>query len=510
MPCPAEYNFFFTHDVLMTNLGAVNCDLQRVKRDLVYISSHSKDDIIPHAYYWKDDGFKTEFCTPDNWNHLWFIIVTASYLRHSMDDSTCAAIYPLVTRSLEEVLQQRKDDDLMYAFRPDWWDIGRNEGPRAYITILTIRALREYVYMSAALGKTSRKLVGYEHLADAMQHALQERLWDDQARYLMNFNGNVKDHHYYMGSLLAASFNLLSPLNGRQLVESASRELVEPRIGVRNVYPVDFHTDSVRSFFKFVGNEAGDPYVYANGGVWPHNNAWYTLALQATGRVDEALSFFKTTMTMDGVVRSPMGQPAMFEYRFSDPSSPEFGRIDKPSFLWAGGFYLYTLYNLLGVQDKEWNISLSGPVPGSFDSVRFDLAFGHDKRVNLQGKGNALQSFIADGVDVPSRVLPLSLAGSVHWNVTLGKLKEPILEQVNAILYSARFNHAERKLELELSSFDGHVVFMKVDAPWEAKSVLLDGKPVSDVAVERQVDGAVALLIHFHGLSDKQRLEISF
>jgi hypothetical protein len=510
MPCPAEYNFFFTHDVLMTNLAAVNCDLPRVKRDLAYISSHAKDGIIPHAYYWRDDGFKTELCTPDNWNHLWFILVTASYLRHSMDDSTCNAIYPLVTKSLEEILQQKKEDNLMYAFRPDWWDIGRNEGPRAYITILTIRALREYVYLSAALGKTSPKMIEYERTALAMQSALQNTLWDEHARYLVNFNGGVKDHHYYMGSLLAAAYGLLSPTNGRQLVESASRELVDPRIGVRNVFPVDFHTDTVRSFFKFVGNEAGDPYLYANGGVWPHNNAWYTLALQATDRADEALQFFKTTMTVDGVARSPKGQPAMFEYRFSDPASPEFGRIDKPSFLWAGGFYLYTLYNLLGVQDKEWNVSFSGSVPGSFNSVRFDLAFGSKKSVTLQGKGNVLQGFIVDGIDVPSRVLPLNIAGSAHWNVILGKLKGPILEQLNAILYSARFNHADQKLVIELSSFDGHDVSAKVDVLREAKSVLLDGKQVPDVAVERQVDGTVSLLIHFHGLSNKQKLEISF
>ncbi len=131
MPCPAEYNFFFTHDLLMTNLGAVNFDLDRVKRNLLYVASLAKDDIIPHAYYWRDDGFKTEYCTPDNWNHLWFILLSASYFRHSLDDSTAAVLYPLVTKSLTEILKQKKEDNLMYAFRPDWWDIGHIEGPRS-------------------------------------------------------------------------------------------------------------------------------------------------------------------------------------------------------------------------------------------------------------------------------------------------------------------------------------------------------------------------------------------
>ena len=48
MPCPAQYNFFFTHDVLVTDLAMVNFDLPRVKRDLEFIAGHaSKQGIIP-------------------------------------------------------------------------------------------------------------------------------------------------------------------------------------------------------------------------------------------------------------------------------------------------------------------------------------------------------------------------------------------------------------------------------------------------------------------------------
>ncbi|MEA3432662.1 MAG: hypothetical protein U9R01_08375, partial [candidate division WOR-3 bacterium] len=75
MPCPAEYNFFFTHDALLTDLVAVNFDIARVKKDLEYIIRHANPDgIIPHAYYWKDDCYVTEFAGPDNWNHFWFVL----------------------------------------------------------------------------------------------------------------------------------------------------------------------------------------------------------------------------------------------------------------------------------------------------------------------------------------------------------------------------------------------------------------------------------------------------
>ncbi len=172
MPCPAEYNFFFTHDVLLTDLAAVHFDPERVKRDFLHIMSLSERDIIPHAYYWRDDGFKKELCTPDNWNHLWFILLNGSYLRHTSDTATVSRLYPLVTKSLTEILQQRKPDGLMHAFRPDWWDIGRKEGPRSFITILTIRALREYEYISSFLGRGQHQRGDHERMADEMQKAL--------------------------------------------------------------------------------------------------------------------------------------------------------------------------------------------------------------------------------------------------------------------------------------------------------------------------------------------------
>jgi len=510
MPCPAEYNFFFTHDLLLTDLGAVQSDLQRVKEDLLYVASLSKEDIIPHAYYWKDDGFKTEYATPDNWNHLWFILVTGSYLRHSMDDSTGKLLYPIVTKSLEEVLKQRKPDNLMYAYRPDWWDIGRHEGPRAYITILTIRALREYLYISSFLDKSSKKLMEYEGLAEAMQKALSELLWDEEAGYLLNFNGTAKDEHYYMGSLLAVVYDLLPPNRAKRLVETASRELVDPQLGVRTVAPADFHTEASRSFFQFQDNEAGEPYTYANGGVWPHGNAWYALALNATGRSDEAVQFLKTTMSLDGIARSPNGHPAMYEYRYSNPHSPEFGKIDKPSFLWAGGMYLHALYAVFGLNESEWNLSLSGPLPRSCDSVRFSLSFGDQKQVVIRGKGIRLQSLRTDGVSLPTCILPLEARRQRSVEVEFGRPTLPYVERVNAILHTANYVEDSKTLELTVSSFSGHKVSATVVAPHEAKKIVLDGVPLLAVRMERQPDRLFVLEIDFVGSDRNQKLEILF
>ena len=159
MPCPAEYNFFFTHDLLLTDLGAVMFDTQRVKRDLQYLQSLTQpDSILPHAYYWRDGGYQTEFCATDNWNHLWFIIVSGSYLRHSSDAQTCATIFPMLQKSLSMMLHNRGADNLSVATRPDWWDIGNVSAARVYTTALTIRAIREYAAIAGQLSRDGERL----------------------------------------------------------------------------------------------------------------------------------------------------------------------------------------------------------------------------------------------------------------------------------------------------------------------------------------------------------------
>jgi len=350
MPCPAEYNFYFTHDVLLTDLAVVNFDLLRVKKDLQFIIDHaSEDKIIPHAYYWKDSTFKTELVTTDGWNHFWFIILSADYLKHSSDTAFANELYPYIKKSLEQSLSGEKDG-LMYAYRPDWWDIGRNYGPRSYMTILAIKSIRDFTFISERLGKKSNEIKNYSALADEMQIQLNKKLWSDEKKYLINyFEDGSEDPHYYMGSLLAVYFDLLEIERAKELLATTEKFLLDEQLGIYTVYPMDFH--ELIGFFRFAGNEAGDPHKYINGGIWPHSNAWYALALMKIGEKDKALKFIKQTMTIDGIINSPNGQPAMYEYRNSNFNNPqEYGKVDKPQFMWAAGWYLYILYEYLKIK----------------------------------------------------------------------------------------------------------------------------------------------------------------
>ncbi len=343
-----------------------------------------------------------------------------------------------------------------------------------------------------------------------MQRAVESRLWDEGAGYLVNFNGTEKDTHYYMGSLVGAAFGLLSPGHAQRMVTTASRVLVDPLIGVRTVMPADFQTDSARAYFKFVDNEAGDPYLYLNGAVWAHDNAWYALALREIGRADDALRFCRQTMTVDGTINSPMGQPAMYEYRFSDTASADYGWIDKPSFLWAGGFYLYTLYHLLGVDEHEWNLSIAGPAPAAFDSTVFSFSCGALKSIEVTTSEEHARRITADGSEVPSRVIPLALGRSRHLKVVQGKTVSPRLESLNAILHSASYDGKAGRLKLECSSFDGHPVIAVVGGIRAPKMVTLDRKRVAEWSQSIMPDGSVRVDVRFSGTAAPQTLIITY
>ena len=67
MPCPAEYNFFFTHDLLLTGLGVVKYDLKYISEGYKFLLDHTREDnVLSHAYYWREGEFVTEYCNSDN------------------------------------------------------------------------------------------------------------------------------------------------------------------------------------------------------------------------------------------------------------------------------------------------------------------------------------------------------------------------------------------------------------------------------------------------------------
>jgi hypothetical protein len=512
MPAQAEYNFYFTHDALLTDLAAVNFDLDRVKNDLKYIINLADSDYtIPHAYYWKDTTFKTEFAGTENWNHFWFTLVCARYFRHSGDKEFLNQLYPYIEKSIETGMKNKGEDDLMYSFRPDWWDIGNNYGPRAYMTILAIRALREFNYVSTILQKDLSEIKFYDELANRMNKKLVDTLWNNKLNYLTNyFEDGKEDKHIYMGSLLASHFNLLDADRNLKLLKTAKLNLLDEKIGLYTLFPMDLNL--LGDYMGFAGNEAGEPYYYANGGVWPHGNAWYALSLISNGLNSEAYQFIKRTMTLDGIINSPNGQPALYEYRVSDKNNPaNYGKIDKPQFLWAGGWYLYTLYNLFGLRENEWNISFNPYLPEELDLVKFKLTVGNRLvDVEIIGEGQNVSSIMYDEKQIPSLVIPNDVGNLNKIVIKLGDANVPFISSTNALVANAYFDIEKNVLEFDLHSFQGYRIETKIISPLLIKEIFINNNKTENNHNVVQKDSIFELVIQQASGSKKDHYSIYF
>lgn len=495
MPSPAEYNFFFTHDLLLTDLGGVIFDTDRVRDDLQYVQSLVlADSVLPHARYWRDSTYVVEFANRDNWNHLWFVQLAASYLKHSGDHATVEALFPTLQKSLELMLTN-ESGGLMYAERPDWWDIGHVRGPRAYLTALAVRAIESYAFIVLELGRDDPRIPTLLETAERMRRALVDRLWDENAGYLLNgLDSTTVDRHYYSGSLIAGVFGLIDDDRQNTLLETARRELLDPEIGLRNAMPADFHllTDS----YRFLEGEVGEPFLYMNGGVWPQGNAWYVLALIEAGRVDEAREALRRYFSLAGIERSPNGQPAFYEYRNADPSSPEYGAVDKPTFLWAGGWYLNALHRLTGVRESPWNLSFRPHLPTGWEAIEYDVALGGERtRVRWSGSGPAFHRIIVDGTHSASAVITAP-AREIH--LVRGLPTAPYLADASAIVERVERTDDDQTLIVHLRSVVGQHIDLEIVGPLPQSRILINGSERPET-IERTEDraGAVVTRVRF-------------
>ncbi len=509
MPCPAEYNFYFTHDVLVTDLAAVNFDIKRVKRDLEYIARHAdKNNVIPHAYYWKDGRYQTEYAGSDNWNNFWINIVAGSYFRHSADTALIEYLYPCLTKSLEQALSSKSADDLMCSNQPDWWDIGHNYGPRSYMTILAIKAIREYIYLSVSLGLNQNLVSAYASLADRMQRALINKLWNHEFNYLMNYNEDgTLDQHYYIGSLLAAHYGLLDNDLQNRLVQTAREKLLDEKVGIYNVYPMDFHL--LGDFYKFVENEVGAQYYYANGGVWPQGNAWFALALIANDEKDRAAEFIDNTMSLHGIMNGPNGQPAYYEVRNANRNNPmEYGSVDKPQFLWAGAWYLYTLYHLLGVAENNWNISIDPFMAEGQKKCSFTLyVHGQPLLIEFNGCGKTIRSIKYDGKDFPSLLFPTDIVAK-KVAIEAGTPKYPYLKSTSSILRNCTFT--DKWLLINLIGYAHQTNQTIIISPVKPRQVLLNGNLLKNGWSVEQFNTYFKLTVNFRHTSTYDNLAVLF
>jgi hypothetical protein len=295
-----------------------------------------------------------------------------------------------------------------------------------------------------------------------------------------------------------------------KLITTAKEILLDEKLGIYTLYPMDLHL--LIDYMKFAGNEAGDPYHYANGGIWPHGNAWYALSLISNGLNTEAYQFIKKTMTLDGIIDSPNGQPALYEYRISDKNNPtKYGKIDKPQFLWAGGWYLYTLYNLFGLKENEWNVSFNPYLPEDLNSVKYKLTV-ENKLVDVEvlGKGKRVSSIMYDGRHIPSLVIPSDVGKLKTIIIKLGEPDIPFIKSADALVVNPYFDKQKNVLEFDLYSFEGHHIETKIISPMMIKDVIINNVKIVDTHTVVLNDSLFEFVLRQISSSKKDHYSIYF
>jgi cellobiose phosphorylase len=234
--------------------------------------------------------------------------------------------------------------------------------------------------------------------------------------------------------------------------------------------------------------------------------------LISNGSNNDAFAFIKKTMTLRGIINSPNGQPALYEYRVSDKNDPGvYGRIDKPQFLWAGGWYLYTLYNLFGLRENEWNISFAPFIPEGMDSVRLTVNLnGIPTTVDIRGEGTTLSSVSFDGRSIPSAIVPDDIKNLREIDIRLGKPTTPYLSSANALVTSPMYDQSTRKLEFDLAAFEGHSIEVEVVSPTAKKSIAINGDDIRTGITESRADQIYKLRLRHVSALKRNHYSIAF
>ncbi|OGR09076.1 MAG: hypothetical protein A2341_25985 [Deltaproteobacteria bacterium RIFOXYB12_FULL_58_9] len=471
MPCPAEYPDGYTHDISVSKLAAQYFDPQSVRDFLLFlVELINEKGEIPHAYYWKDNKLFVESARNDNWNHFWFVLNSARYFKHTTDRTTLEKIYPTLEKSIESMLHHF-EDGLIHAFRPDWWDIGDCYGARSYMTILAIRSLKEFVSLAASLGKHGPRLLELEKTAQTLEQNLSGKLWDEDKQYLMNYNHGQLDEHFYIGSLLAAHFGSLDQQKSRSLVKTAESVLLDPDLGVSNVYPNDFCDPTMAEKMRYDVEAVGKQGYYFNGS-WCQGTAWLQLARLGVGEKQAAYESMRKLMAIDGIMDGPNGQPAFYEVRTTADDPALRGQVDKPQFLWAASWYLYCLYHLLGLRENAWNVSFDPFVPNGDKGAALSFHWGKGEvAVSISGKAERIKSICYDGKRLPSAVVPSSLEVLDSIEIEMGRPEIPYVATAESAITDARFIGLETELNITLEAFAGHQSQFRIVAPKQPRMV---------------------------------------
>jgi hypothetical protein len=151
-------------------------------------------------------------------------------------------------------------------------------------------------------------------------------------------------------------------------------------------------------------------------------------------------------MTLNGIMDGPNGQPAMYEVRTGKKDKNIYGRIDKPQFMWAAGWYMYSLYNLFAIKENNWNLAFDPWLPDNLKTVSFSLNINGSKTLTtVNGHGEFISSIKFDGKEMNSAVVPSGLKNAKRVEIMLGTPHAPYLKELSSELKNVKYDKVKKE-----------------------------------------------------------------
>jgi glycogen debranching enzyme len=215
---------------------------------------------------------------------LWYIIGHYLYKRRYKDETLFHKEKEKIDLALFWLSYQDVGEDIMLEQLPttDWQDAF----PEKYGRTISTQALYYYVLKLMGKRETAHKL---KFLVNRKKGA---RLWNGEFYYAYRW----KNHNKYkevgewfdsFGNLTAVVFDLSSKQMGLKILEHIKTRKIYYPFPVKSIHP-PITKESEYWEDYYLDCEAGQPYKYLNGGIWPYIGGFYVLSLIKLKKFKEA------------------------------------------------------------------------------------------------------------------------------------------------------------------------------------------------------------------------------
>lgn len=246
----------------------------------------------------------------------WFVIGAGQYAKHTQDKVFLEGILPAAEKAMG-YLRAMETNGKGMLFVPrggNWADEYVIEGYTLYDNVLYQRSLTEYAQM---LGKTGGDGTIHGKRAERVKDVLQAVLWpkkDGEKSYHPGLQQSLKQKaekegfwqdDYFMGAFgpgheftrfdslgnyLAVIFDVATIGQAAKILDHAEKISDNPLGLTPAFHPVIDESDPEYGELKKIESLGfkNHPHQYHNGGIWPMNNGFRTLAEAHIGRMDKA------------------------------------------------------------------------------------------------------------------------------------------------------------------------------------------------------------------------------